>query len=267
MEQHEQNNNLEECDILQQWTRDQDEYKNQLILEDTGAISELVSGKRRKPDGSHYYVGGVDISFIKGNNIDACACLCVLRMPDLELVYEKMEMIHLTQPYIPGYLAFREVPALTKLFNDLQNDAPKYLPDVILTDGNGILHPRGFGLASHLGVILGVPTIGVAKTLISAQGVTDDQEHKDKKKQLQEATDGFDLISDSGEVLGMCLRVHDKAPNPIYISVGHMISLKSAVWIALECSKYRIPEPVRRADLDSREYIRQGKTEPYEFIA
>ncbi|GFN98259.1 endonuclease v [Plakobranchus ocellatus] len=126
--------------------------------------------------------------------------------------------------------------------------------------------PRGFGLACQLGVVLNIPTMGIAKSLISAQGISEDQEHKKLKKSLTGAGDGFDLISDNNEVLGKCIRVHDNAPNPVYVSVGHKISLASAVWIALECSKFRIPEPVRRADLDSREYLRQGKTEVEEFL-
>ncbi|GFS19385.1 endonuclease V [Elysia marginata] len=123
-----------------------------------------------------------------------------------------------------------------------------------------------FGLACHLGVVLDIPTMGVAKSLISAQGISEDEDHKKMKRTLAGAGDNFDLVSDSGEVLGNCLRVHDGAPNPVYISVGHRVSLESAKWLALECSMYRIPEPVRRADLDSREYLRQGKTCPEEFV-
>ncbi|RUS91445.1 hypothetical protein EGW08_000769 [Elysia chlorotica] len=253
-------------EVREKWEREQKEYCAKMSPEDTDEIAALVGGRRRKANGDRYFVGGVDISFIKGNNEDACACLSVLRMPDLKLVYQRMEMVKLTQPYIPGFLAFREVPALEPLFHHLKTVAPQYWPDITLVDGNGKLHPRGFGLACHLGVVLDIPTMGVAKSLISAQGISEDEEHKKLKRNLMGAGDGFDLVSDRGEVLGKCLRVHDGAPNPVYISVGHKVSLQSAVWIALECSMYRIPEPVRRADLDSREYLRQGKTEPEEFV-
>ncbi|GFR67822.1 endonuclease V [Elysia marginata] len=101
-----------------------------MLTEDTPEIAALVGGQRRKPDGGRYFVGGVDISFIKGNNEDACACLSVLRMPDLKLVYQRMEMVKLTQPYIPGFLAFREVPALLPLFDHLRGVAPQFWPDV-----------------------------------------------------------------------------------------------------------------------------------------
>ncbi|GFO01273.1 endonuclease v, partial [Plakobranchus ocellatus] len=129
-------------EVRVQWEREQKEYRQQLLCEDTADIAALVSGQRRKSNGRRYFVGGVDISFIKGNNEDACACLSVLRMPDLKLVYQRLEMVKLTQPYIPGFLAFREVPALQPLFSHLKATAPKYWPDITLVDGNGILHPR-----------------------------------------------------------------------------------------------------------------------------
>ncbi|XP_005100019.1 endonuclease V [Aplysia californica] len=258
--------NLVASDIREKWEKEQIDYKRQLCKTDTPVISALVSGCRRKEGGGRFYIGGVDISFIKGNNVDACACLSVIQMPDLQMVYQRMEMIQLTQPYIPGFLAFREVPALVDLYHEMEKSAPQYLPDLIMVDGNGMLHPRGFGLACQLGVVLDVPTMGVAKTLISAQGIVDDEAHKKKKKTLAGAGDDFDLTSDSGEVLGKCVRVHDQAPNPVYVSIGHKISIDSAVWLALECSKYRIPEPVRRADLDSREYLRQNRRDLHEFI-
>ncbi|BFZ14536.1 hypothetical protein BsWGS_17575 [Bradybaena similaris] len=270
-----------EKELIQRWEREQAEYREKLITEDMQAITSWLS---KNPDNSEnsensetsdnsgsedvkeFYIGGADISFIKGNNIDACSCLTVVRMSDLQVVYQRIETIQLTQPYVPGYLAFREVQPLVDLYNHLRVAAPQYLPDVIMVDGNGLLHPRGFGLACHLGVVLGVPTLGVAKTLITAQGIHDDQDHKLKKQTLKFAGDFFDLVSDSGQVLGRCVRTCDKAPNPVYISVGHQITLESAMQICLQCSKYRIPEPVRKADIDSREFLRQNKVEPYEFI-
>ena len=258
-------------EIREGWESIQNDYKRKMCKTDAPNISAMIKSlsfgsSRRKENGEYFYIGGVDISFVKHSDVDACACLSVVRMPDLELVYQKLQMVKLTQPYIPGFLAFREVDHLVDLYRDLKSKTPQYLPEVIMVDGNGLLHPRGFGLACQLGVELGVPTMGVAKSLISAQGITQDLNHNNKKKTLSGAGDSFDLVADSGEVLGKCLQVHDKASNPVYVSIGHMISLDSAVWLTLECSKYRIPEPVRMADLESREYIRQEKTQPQEFV-
>ncbi|CAG5132268.1 unnamed protein product [Candidula unifasciata] len=255
-------------EVIQNWEREQSEYREKLVTEDTEDIMSWLSENPESKDGKELYVGGADISFIKGNSVDACSCLTIVRASsDCRVVYQRIEMIQLTHPYVPGYLAFREVQPLVDLYNQLRVAAPQYLPDVIMVDGNGILHPRGFGLACHLGVVLGMSTLGVAKTLITTQGIHDDQDHKLKKQTLKQAGDFFDLVSDRGAVLGRCVRTCDKAPNPIYISVGHNITLESATQICLRCSKYRIPEPVRKADIDSREFIRQNKVEPYEFIA
>lgn len=97
------------------------------------------------------FIGGVDISFVKDSNEDACAGLVVLLYPTMEVIYEKCNMIKLTLPYIPGYLAFRECSFLLDLLEELYNTQPEIFPQVIMVDGNGILHPRGLGLASHLG--------------------------------------------------------------------------------------------------------------------
>jgi len=115
--------------------------------------------------GSVRLIGGADISFIKGSETDACAALVVVAADSLEVVHSVCRRVVLTSPYIPGYLAFREAPFLVSLLDELRRTAPHLLPEVILIDGNGILHPNRFGLACHLGVQTGIPTIGVGKSL------------------------------------------------------------------------------------------------------
>lgn len=251
--------------LIQRWESEQLKLREQLITEDAKTISSWLFQNSEKSV-KEFYIGGADISFIKGNSVDACACLTVVRMSDLQVVYQRIQMIQLSQPYVPGYLAFREVQPLVDLYNHLRVAAPHYLPDIIMVDGNGVLHPRGFGLACHLGVLLRVPTLGVAKTLLATQGIHDDTEHQRKKQALKQAGDSFDLVSDRGHVLGRCVRTGQRAPTPVYISVGHRVTLESATQISLQCSKYRIPEPVRRSDLDSRKFLSRNKVEPYEFI-
>ncbi|XP_046578758.1 endonuclease V-like [Haliotis rubra] len=243
--------------IRTKWEKEQMELKRQLLTEDSDVIKSITQNmkKDRLKEGD-LYVGGVDISFIKGDDVNACSAFVVLSYPDLEVVYEDYQMIQLTAPYIPGFLAFREVEFLVAQYRHLEQTNPEYLPHVIFVDGNGILHPRGFGLASQLGVLLDVACVGVAKTLIHVDGLENDDNHKDKKHLLKKEGDTFLLQDKSGHVLGKALKSTDSTTNPVYISVGHKISIDTAVWLVHKCSKYRIPEPTRKADLNSREYLR-----------
>ncbi|EEY64366.1 uncharacterized protein PITG_02949 [Phytophthora infestans T30-4] len=194
------------------------------------------------------FIAGVDISFLKGSDEHACASVVVLDFPALTVLYEAFTYVSLPAPYIAGFLAFREVPALTKLYDDLRRRRPELLPDVTLVDGNGVLHPQGFGLASHFGVLENISTIGVGKTFLHVDGLT----KPDVKALMAKAReDGSDLV------WGAALCGTTGVKNPVYVSVGHMLSLDASVAIAQACSQYRVPEPIRQADLRSREVIRK----------
>lgn len=179
-------------------------------------------------------VGGVDVSFVKGDSVRACASLVVLSYPELKVVYEDSRMVGLKAPYVSGFLAFREVPFLVELVQRLQEKEPDLMPQVVLVDGNGVLHQRGFGVACHLGVLTELPCIGVAKKLLQVDGLENNALHKEK-----------------------ALRSHDHSTKPLYVSVGHRISLEVAVRLTHHCCRFRIPEPIRQADIRSREYIRR----------
>jgi len=154
-------------------------------------------------------------------------------------------------------LAFREAPHLIKLINKLRDDKPEFLPQVILIDGNGILHTNGFGLASHLGVLADIPTVGCGKTVFYVDGLSKDRVRKLCDDNLKKGGDYVELKGDSGRVWGAALRSNDKTTDPLIISVGHKISLDTALTLIKKCcTKYRIPEPIRRADLESRAVIR-----------
>lgn len=122
------------------------------------------------------------------------------------------------------------------------------------------MHPRQFGIASHLGVLSNIPTIGIAKTFLMILDDLDSlsQVKKKYKKELLKKGDRMDLIgNNSGIIYGTALRTSDSAPNPVFVSQGHKVSLETSVKIVLAtCPKYRIPEPIRAADLESRAYIR-----------
>ncbi|XP_039715871.1 endonuclease V isoform X1 [Pteropus medius] len=238
-------------ETLSLWKREQALLKARVVDRDTEAWQRdpVFSGLRR--------VGGLDVSFVKGDSVSACASLVVLSYPELEVLYEDCRMVSLTAPYVPGFLAFREGPFLVDAVRRLQEKEPHLSPQVLLVDGNGVLHPRGFGVACHLGVHTDLPSIGVAKKLLQVDGLENNALHKEKIRLLQAGGDAFPLTGGSGAVLGMALRSHDHSTKPLYVSVGHKMSLEAAVRLIRSCCRFRIPEPVRQADIRSRDYIRR----------
>ncbi|KAK6173364.1 hypothetical protein SNE40_016832 [Patella caerulea] len=244
--------------IRESWKREQNMLKAKMILEDSKEVSKLRRAIEKNQYGNEkYYLGGMDISFIKGDDVNACAALVILSFPSLEVVYEDYEMIELTAPYIPGFLAFREASFLVDRYHKLISTHPHLKPTVIFLDGNGLLHPREFGVACHVGVLLDTPCLGVAKNLIHLDAMDSDANFKTEKLKLKKGGDVMPLIDNKNDTLGMALRSLDSTTNPIYISSGHLVSLDTAVILVKVCCKYRIPEPVRQADLNSREFLRQ----------
>jgi deoxyribonuclease V len=162
-------------------------------------------------------VGGVDVAFSRGYAIGACV---VLSYEDLRVVDKAYYVSRLRVPYIPTYLAFREIPAMIGAVKRL-----KVRPDIMLVDAHGRLHPRKAGEATHLGVVMDIPTIGVAKSHLLGE-VRDD---------------GYVVYR--GEVLGYRLETG------IYVSVGHKVSLETAIKIVRRLSIYSVPEPTRQAHI------------------
>ncbi|KAF9434250.1 hypothetical protein BGZ76_008340, partial [Entomortierella beljakovae] len=218
------------------------------------------------------YIGGVDLSFIVGNNEDAIASLIVLSYPSLKVFYENHAKVKLTLPYIAGYLAFREVEPLNSLIETLRANQPELEPQVILVDGCGILHPRGFGLASHLGLVSGIPTIGCSKNylVIDGDGPIVGAQPTEMKNIFRDFVAGNPDMhgvmsltgTNTGTVYGAALsaattKTAEGTQNPIYVSIGHKVSLATAVALVRACSLYKIPEPIRQADLKSRTEIKK----------
>ncbi|XP_070580754.1 endonuclease V-like isoform X2 [Ptychodera flava] len=263
-------------ELREKWEREQNELKSKMIKANSESweSSDDFDGLE--------YIGGVDLSFVKGDDVNACASLIVCSYPELKVVYSDCTMVQLTAPYIPGFLAFREVEFLADCVHRLRKKKPEVSPQVILVDGNGLLHPKKFGLACHLGVVTDIPCIGVAKKLFQVDGLEKNSTHLEKIGQLKNGGDTFPLVGDSGQVLGMTLRSCNKSTNPVYVSIGHRIALETAVRLVHRCCKYRIPEPIRQfisshkppkmgyssprglatldipADIQSREYLRQN---------
>ncbi|CAH2077393.1 unnamed protein product [Thlaspi arvense] len=242
---------------LENWIEEQDRLKKKLIAYDD--FPWKLSSSVELPQGSEMlrYVGGVDMSFAKEDPSVACACLVVLELRSLRVVHHDFSLLHLHVPYVPGFLAFREAPVLLKLLQKMKDDQHPFYPQVLMVDGNGILHPRGFGLACHLGVLAHLPAIGVGKNLHHVDGLN--QSEVRRSFQLKESQDEqvITLVGNSGSTWGVGFRPTLNSLKPIYISIGHRISLDSAVKIAKITCKYRVPEPIRQADIRSRAYLQK----------
>ena len=177
------------------------------------------------------HVAGVDIGF-EDNYAISKAAIAILTYPELELVEQAIARIPTAFPYVPGYLSFREIPAILAAFPKL-----KIIPDLILCDGQGYAHPRRLGLACHLGVLLDLPTIGVAKSLFIG-----------KHEEVPIEKGSWKPLMDGDETIGVVLRSRTKV-KPIYVSIGHKISLPTAIEYVMGClTKYRLPETTRWAD-------------------
>lgn len=205
-------------------------------------------------------IAGLDITPLRPPDERAVAAVVILRLPSLEVVYEDIQIVKPPINYIPGYLGFRECP----IYQSLLSKIPSSLqPEVILVDGFGTLHPRQCGAASHLGVLTDIPTIGVAKNVLNIGTLTTKSVRdivdvsQSNVVLLKIDKDGETIPSSPSDdpstvVVGAAVRPLG-CSRPIYVSIGHRVSLESAVDIVLKCCKYRIPEPIRQADLRSRQ--------------
>jgi endonuclease V len=296
------------------------------------AVGSLLSTKMDKICA---YFGGVDVSFSDEDADLAVAVYVVLDETTTSVVYKSSELFRITVPYIPSFLAFREIDPLVRLIRQQMLTHPNLTPRAILVDGNGILHTRKAGLACFLGVRTGIPTIGIGKTLFCKAGLTKElvsravcasivaavqhcnqevgttceaepvllvdrnvvrpnfdpciprEECIDREtlvhelsqmcwglaiplgEQLSECGNDLDSARQSSGILACALIAHGGrvgtrkahrmgSQNPIYVSVGHQITLLDAVAICASQSLARIPEPVRQADLIGRQLLRQA---------
>lgn len=175
-------------------------------------------------------VAGVDVGF-EDDGETTRAAVAVLSFPDLQLVEQAIARRPTQFPYIPGLLSFREVPAVLDALEKLRQS-----PDILLCDGMGTAHPRRFGIACHIGILVDLPSIGVGKSrLVGHHAPVPDEKG------------AWVPLIDKGETIGAVLRTRVKT-NPLYISPGHRVSLETAIATVLRCTtKYRLPETTRCA--------------------
>ena len=197
------------------------------------AVQESLRGRVIAADklGVVKTVAGVDVGFERAGAVTRAAVV-VLAFPGLEPREQAVARQPTRFPYVPGFLSFREAPAVLAALAQLRR-----APDLLLCDGQGIAHPRRFGIACHLGVLTDIPSIGVAKSrLIGTHGA------------VPKAKGAWAPLVDAGEVIGAVLRTRDGV-KPLYVSIGHRVSLATAIDYVLRCTtKYRLPETTRLAD-------------------
>ncbi len=185
-------------------------------------------------------IGAVDVSYSKKTN-HAYATYAIFRLPALTLEAVYRHSAEVTFPYVPGLLSFREIPVLLPIF---QRGAP--LPDLLLVDGQGIAHPRFFGIAAHLGIVLNVPAIGCAKSRLV--GV---------HKPVGVIRGSYQWLFYKHRIVGAVLRSRTKV-RPLYISPGHRVSIPTAVQLVQRwISRTRLPDPIRFVDQQTRRYRQQ----------
>jgi len=189
--------------------------------------SQVVREDRLGPVGT---VAGIDVGFEDRGRITRAAVV-VLAFPGLEPLTQAISRSPTRFPYVPGYLSFRELPAVLEALDRLAG-----LPDLILCDGQGLAHPRRFGLACHLGVLTDIPCIGVAKSRLIGS-----------HEELPPDKGQWVALRDKGETIGAVLRTRSRV-SPVYVSIGHRVTLPTAIDYTLRCTtRYRLPETTRHA--------------------
>lgn len=211
------------------------------------------------------FVGGVDISFIPGSD-DGVACLAILRYPSMEHVKTYMHRCTLREPYMSGFLAFREIQPVCELFDSVRVEllATQTMPHLLIVDGNGVQHPRRCGLATHLGVALDIPTIGCSKKMLQLDGLTREGVETALETLGEAASSSPSLprllpllgTSSPTQLYGYAVHGHlNSVKKCIYVSPGHCVGFAVAAALVMTMLRHRIPEPIRAADLGSRAYI------------
>ncbi len=195
----------------------QGRLRSRVVLEDMFETLELIAG--------------MDVAYPKKRKLGQAGGV-ILSLDSLQIREQTLTEGSVTFPYVPGYLSFREVPLLIDLYKKL-----RLKPQLIFCDGQGIAHPRKFGLACHLGVVCNIPTIGVAKSKLIGEHQT-----------LPDERGSWVYLRHQGEVIGAVVRTRSDV-KPVFVSPGHKVSLETAINLTLQtCTGYRIPEPTRQAD-------------------
>jgi deoxyribonuclease V len=184
-------------------------------------------------------IAGIDTAYCEGVG---CAAVVVLKLEDLKTVESKTATRPINFPYVPGLLSFREGPVILEALDKLKSP-----PDLLMFDGQGIAHPRRFGIASHIGLLADIPAVGCAKTKLVG-----------KYQEPEVEQSNFTYLRDGNNTIGAVVRTRSRV-KPVFVSTGHRVNLGDSIKLVLRCSnEYRLPAPIRRADKLSRKIVRKS---------
>ena len=184
-------------------------------------------------------IAGIDTAYREGIGR---AAVVVLQFEDLKTVESKTATGPINFPYVPGLLSFREGPVILKALDKLKSP-----PDLLMFDGQGIAHPRRFGIASHIGLLVDIPAVGCAKAKLIGSYQEPDVEQG-----------SFSYLRVNDDTIGAVVRTRSRV-KPLFVSIGHRMNLDDSIKLVLRCSKgFRLPEPIRQADKLSREMLRKS---------
>lgn len=231
--------NIKIDDYLEEWNKEQSDVIKNVDLSDKIKFQDIK------------LIGGLDVSFSEDEE-DAVACLVVYDFKTLEIKCEFSIKAKVYLPYKAGYLAFREAPLYLKLIEEIKTNYSECIPDVLLFDGNGVWHPRGCGISSHFSILSGIPSLGIAKKVLVADGINDDKVQVLLNKSATKKGEFVKVIGDSGRELGYALNSTGTCKNSIYVSAGSYISQETAIKIVCETTKFKNNETIRGADFLSR---------------
>lgn len=257
MEQREINEN----DLKQKWISEQTEIAARTVAHDDNNWSHFFANPELKRD-RDLFIAGTDISFSTSRADLAIGTLVIakLRISDeVDIVYSKSREVNVPHPYIPSFLGFREAPVVSELLRELPTHIRECI-DCLLLDGNGMLHPRKAGFACQVGVRENMVTIGVSKALLCVDGLV---ESETRQLAISSGASGADVVGVSGTVWAKAILTGNAQSKPIYVSVGHKVSLSSAFSLVQKLCKFRVPSPIREADLHSRALLRGEQLDVY----
>ena len=248
-------------EILSEWKQVQVEL-SQLVTIPADDVSSTSAFDAAIAAPAGLLVAGCDVSFFPNDAAKAVASLVVCDFAALDKVVWELHLpIQLTEPYIPQFLSFRELPGLLTVWHRFTSERPDLAARVLalMLDGNGILHPRRLGIASHLGVVINMPTIGCAKSLLWLPGFPSEKElRRSFVEQALPCHATVPLRTEAGDQVGVALRATEDSNRPIFVSPGHSISMADAIKVVIHTTLFRVPEPIRKADLNGRQAIRDA---------